>query len=352
MCLILAREPKVELPYENVKHAVLNNPDGWGYIIPDRGKLEIRRHFNPKGTDPDDVYGVLEDNPDSHVFLHLRFCTAGSKNKDNVHPFPALTQRKDGMQVWLMHNGTVNEFKPAAKDHFSDTYHFTDKVVTPLLRRVVGFTGKKALLQDPFVNQVIEKFANNWSKFLLVDNYGNFTTVGEGVQKEGYWLSNEYSFTPRYREPVKKNTYYHGGAEYSYEDWPPKKTYSYPTANAPKPALAAPAPAPQPDIEDVEYEEVAKDLASPSPFGPLGGDGEATASSTEKDQPPVPTWPDEKKLELVERAKFHEMLGLESYHDLKSLNEQDILDMVTEYPEVMTVLIQDLIWELDNRGKK
>jgi hypothetical protein len=310
MCLILVRDPKVELDFEDIKHAVINNPDGWGYVIPDRGKLEVRRFFDPKGTDPEEVAHVLEDAIDHKVFLHLRFCTAGERSKENVHPFPALQQRKHGMQVWVMHNGTVSEYKNT-KTNLSDTYHFTEQLITPLLQRVMAFTGKKACIKDPLVEAVIDKFSG-WSKFVLIDSYGNHQIIGNGVQRPGYWMSNDYSFRPSYRKTdvATTTTYYGSNWGGAFNDNKPDKAES---------------------VVDVEYEEVADTTENPS-ITPASGQ----ASSTEA------------PFNLEERVKFRELLGFKNLKELCTLSEPEILDLVNEFPEVMTVLIQDLLLALYN----
>jgi hypothetical protein len=320
MCLILIREPNVNLPYDSLKNAVTNNPHGWGYVIPDRGKLEIRRHFDEKGTDPEEVMDVLENYMDKRIFLHLRFCTAGDRSKHNVHPFPALSKRKDGMQVWVMHNGTMSAYRKA-QSTYSDTFHFTNEVINPLLKRVMNYTGKTGLLKDPFVGTVLEKFIDGWSKFVLVDNYGNYTTVGDGVQQPGYWLSNDYSFKPEYRKPAVTTT--------------TPKTFSY------KPGHKTTQ-----NVIDAEYEDVYKGRCMP-PFS-TSTDNICTNDNKEKlsnQVTPLKVSEPQAPLDLEDRVKFSELLGLQSIDDLYGLTESDILDLVTEYPEVMTVLIQDLLYE-------
>lgn len=319
MCLILIREPDVLLDFEDIKRACLNNPHGWGYVIPDRGKLEIRRFYDPKGTDPEEVYTVLDDFMDKQVYLHLRWATHGSRSKANVHPFPALTERKDGMQVWVMHNGTLNSY--SRKGERSDTYHFTDEVITPLLRRFRPALGENLLI-DPFVTQVIEKFSAGWSKFVLIDNYGNHSIIGSGgVQKDGYWLSNEYSFKPEYRTPTNYTPYKHTPS--SYQD-----NYSS-----------------RSQVQTAEYEEVD---SSDNPFrntNPTDGTGQSTKTALIE-----AAWADEEPLEVAAKTQFHETLGLQNLRDLCALSEEDILDMVNEFPEVMAVLIRDLLFELYNKG--
>jgi hypothetical protein len=320
MCLILVRDPDVSLDYNAIKRAVLNNPHGFGYVIPDRGKLEIRRFFNEKGTDPDDVYEVLDEYMDKRIFLHLRYATAGNKDKNNVHPFPALQQRKHGMQAWLMHNGTLNEFSNH-KSNMSDTFHFTETIVTPLLQRAMAYAGKKGCVQDPFVNTVIRKFAG-WSKFVLVDNYGNYSIIGDGSQKKGYWASNDYSFEPDHREP---------------------ETKSYVYKHTPK-------------VVDADYEEIYKYRAESA--YPFRNDTTTTTTKTEStalvsstptvgSTSPTVAWPPEEPLELEQRTRFVEHLGLQSLQDMFTLTEEDLYELIVEYPELMAVGFRDLL--LENR---
>lgn len=336
MCLILVRDPNVQLDFEHIKHAALNNPHGWGYIIPDRGHLEIRRFFNAKGTDPEEVYNVLDENIDKRLFLHLRYATAGSRDKNNVHPFPVLQKRKHGMQAWLMHNGTLNDFS-SHKSRMSDTYHFTEEVVRPLLERSMALRGKTKCINDPFVNKIIEKYSG-WSKFLLVDNYGNYQTIGGGTQKEGYWVSNDYSFQKSYREEKTES-----------------KSYSYPSTCSSKHA-----PTSYPPI-DTEYEDIYRNrVKSGDPFRTTTDSSTKQVPSYIETSPGVfeakkdnnDAWPPEEPLELAEKTKFYELLGLNSLLDLRSFSESDLLDLINEYPDVMAVCVRDLIVELAKYAKE
>jgi hypothetical protein len=205
-------------------------------------------------------------------------------------------------------------------------------VVAPLLERVVAYRGKTKAINDPFVSKILEKYAG-WSKFLLVDSYGNFQTVGGGVQKEGYWVSNDYSFQESYREP-KEN-----------------KTYSYPTYTSPSSSKHAPTTVwSQKDIEDAEYDDMAGwGSKSVAPFQDTTGSAscsspsQASTSTKPLDDDP---WPPDEPLELTEKTKFLELLGLDDLLDLASFGENDLLDMINEYPEVMTVCMRDLVLDL------
>jgi hypothetical protein len=343
MCLILIRDPEVIVDFANIEAAAENNPHGWGYVIPDRGKLEIRRHYDSKGTNPDHVMRVVEDNKDKQLFLHLRFCTHGDRNKANVHPFPAMQKRKDGMQVWVMHNGTVGGFKEAGA--MSDTYHFTQKLINPLLKRFVKYTGKQRLLQDPMLADIIEKYAGGYSKFVLIDEYGNHRIVGDGHSpKDGLWISNEYSFKPKYRYPTvtKKD---------DNDDADDYKTYGYSSQYSANYGQVVKTQA-QKEEEYAEFwpdnSQVYKPPFPREPSASSNGDTNTDDITVTKGSL-VPVNPKlEDPIDLDCKESFCELMGIKDIRELGYLSEDDLFEMVTEYPEHIVLCIRDLLLELDN----
>jgi len=346
MCLILIRNPGVEIDYINIEAAAENNPHGWGYVIPDRGKLEIRRHYDAKGTDPDDVMRVIEDNQNNQLFLHLRFCTHGDKSKANVHPFPALQKRKDGMQVWVMHNGTVAGYKDAGA--LSDTYHFTNKMINPLLRRFMAFNGKEHLLRDPMLGEIIEKYAGSWSKFVLIDEYGNHRIIGDGhVAKPGLWLSNEYSFKPKYRYPKKEEK-----ETTIWEDYQYGNGYSYSTNYGQAYRTQAEKEEEYAEFWPKKDEDDEKTYTPPFPQEATDGgtdDQDGTSYVAKgKELVPISDPKLEEPIDLSTKETFCDLLGLKDIREVAYLSEEDVFELVCEYPEHIVLLIRDLILALDN----
>lgn len=382
MCLILIKEPEYEIDFSRLRTAVVNNPHGWGYVIPDRGKLEIRRFYDKDGTNPDDVAKVLEDAIDQRVFLHLRWATAGNNSKFNCHPFPVLKQRRDGMQVWLMHNGTISDFKGDSQQVESDTHRFTKEIMTPLLQRTMKYTGKKACISDPFVHDIMKKYAGGFSKLVLVDNYGNHSIVGDGTSEEGYWASNDYSFTPGHRQPssgYRSNNYAHAPRG-DYDD--EYKAFSRPQTDIKqgvsyvkneKTGVWEPATSQHkpggfyigPGADKANAEE-AKQRATGSPFvgstSNNDNDGMSQAGFWERYEDEDYYTPTEKAKKQMSKSEKEDdgpldnppkntkkrtsasiLLGLESLEDMCYLAESDILDLVADYPQLMTVLIRDLL---------
>jgi hypothetical protein len=345
MCLILIRDPEVTINYDNIEAAAENNPHGWGYVIPDRGKLEIRRFYDKKGTNPDDIMRVIEDNASQQLFLHLRYCTHGEQSKANVHPFPALQKRKDGMQVWVMHNGTVGGFKEAG--NMSDTYHFTQKLISPLLRRFMKYTGKQRLIHDAMLSDIIEKYAGGWSKFVLIDEYGNHQIIGDGsTPKPGLWLSNEYSFKPKYRYPTKKD-----------DDKDDYKGYGY-SSNYGKVWTNDDVTQ---EKKEEEYAEFWPDTGGFTSYTPPFPSEPSTSTGGEKslalvtDVSAVPQPKHEVVLddpiELEPKETFTEVMGFDDIRELGLLTEDQLFELITEYPEHCVLLIRDLLVELDNAAE-
>lgn len=326
MCLILVRDPKVDLPFNKVQTAVMNNPDGWGYVIPDRGQMEIRRFYSGKNTDPETVAKFLEDNKNQKVYLHLRYATAGTKSKENVHPFPVLTKRKHGVQVMVMHNGTYSAYKKPNQVQ-NDTRLFTEAVLTPILHRFSKNCSKKTLLQDPVVAQVLKKFNEGWSRLVLIDPYGNDLKLGEGHQEDGYWTSNDYSFKEDHRKPVitpseQPDRFYTGYTTWdanskttTYKPWPPKK------------------PTPPAVINSHNI--------TPKETKPL------TSTSAEA----APVLKDTDILSTDEAQTFLEAYGMESWDDFMALTVDDYEELCMDHPELMARCIQDLMFLLYSGGK-
>lgn len=319
MCVIIAREPKTDIDFEKIVSACVVNPDGWGYCIPDRGKLEIRHFFDKDGNDPEQVARLLEEAKDHNVFLHLRFRTAGNTGARFSHPFPVLTQRKHGQQIQLMHNGTLRDFDRNDSD-YPDTFHFAGEVVAPLLERVQKHAGKTKVLYDPFVEQILKKYVGSSSIITLIDSYGNHLTINKdnGNQFDGWWASNKYSFDRAYREPTVhtySSPYY--GPYYNDSHKDKEKEYDKKSKD-------------QKIIDKANEEQVVEKIDSPL----FGKENSALA----KGKATIPDYP-------VNRNRFLDLVSLGDISELNALTYDEIYELCYQYPEHMAILIMDLLEE-------
>ena len=220
MCVIISRNPGIEIDQQKIESACQVNPHGFGISIVDRGKIETIREYKDSGNCSKRVLKILEDAKDQHVFVHLRFSTKGARNVDNCHPFSLF--RGDENEHMFMHNGTLFSY---GDDDVSDSREFAEKLLAPLTEAFYASKGD-ALFTDPAYKEIVEKFRNANSVFTLYDAKGNNLILGSGVQHEGWWSSNDYSFNRYHREPQKDSSEYSpwesgssygdGGGSYKY----------------------------------------------------------------------------------------------------------------------------------------
>lgn len=303
MCVIILRQPNVDIDFEKIKSACIVNPDGWGMVVNDRGKQVVSRHYNPKGNDPEDVARALEEAKNLPVYLHLRYSTAGKKNVDNCHPFLTTMKGDDGISIAFMHNGTVGKFSTT---DMCDSYNFNEKIIRPLLKRIMAFSSPEEALADPLLPLILKEYAGSTSVFTLVDQNDKTLVINEdrGKQFDGWWASNSYSFDRTHREPVSQTR---GSWYYNY------KTNKYESI-----------------VDDEEPFE--KDDVKPSETKKV-----VKISNQPKN---IPT------LEPVET--FCEVAKINDLVEVCKLTEDDIDELIYNYPEKAKLLIRDLLFELYN----
>lgn len=175
MCNIFMLSPGIIPPFDKFQNCVWNNPHGYGVILRANDRLEVKKGFDPKGTDPEEIYRILTDNIDIERYVHVRWATDGTKNLDNTHPFPVYSSNK--RDVYFMHNGVLGEYRPPAANSVlyeddelrdaSDSRRFAEQRLTPLLLKMKGANGS-ADIEDPTFQDVVEKFWQLGSKGLLI----------------------------------------------------------------------------------------------------------------------------------------------------------------------------------------
>lgn len=331
MCVIIHRKPGISIPFDKLKSACVVNADGMGLIAIDRGKLELRKHFEKKGNDPDTLAKFLEEAKDLHVYAHLRFRTKGATDKSNVHPFGILKSKKHGIDVQFMHNGTLSDFGTA---EVCDSKHFAKSFLTPLSEKLLKAVEPNQLLHDSTYCTILEKYAGRSSVFLLADNLGNHRIVNydNGKEFEGWWASNEYSFNRSHREKDDGPTYYDYGKRRSYwtdTNWKDDKYWERDSVQTETKKVVSLPPVPNNaggnsrpafnddipfDTEEKEVKEVAK---------------KHTINPT-----------------LPKRERFIDVAKIDDLADVTQLSMEQIKDLVDDYPEEAAMLIRDLIKEL------
>lgn len=309
MCVIIAKKPGIEIPFEMLKSACMVNSDGWGLASVDRGVVSIQRGCDPKGNDPENIARALEQSKDIPAYLHLRFRTHGPVDLENTHPFETLNKAEHGMSVFFMHNGTMHEFS-GHNSNRSDSYWFNERIVRPLLVRCSAYDDAEQVLKTPFVAEILKHYAGTANKFVLLDHFGNSMVINKshGKEYEFGWASNEYSFRHASEDKKDKHVYYHG--------------YRPPVKKPANDELSLGDTKLQADAEDLKRAFSDKD-------------------KTKRQELPC----------ITLRPSFVDLAGLKKLEEVTSLSEEDILQMVVHFPEIAATLIMDLILELYNAGK-
>ena len=341
MCVIIKREPKILIPEDKIISACHVNPDGYGFSIVDRDRLETIKIHNAKGNDSTEILKRLEDAKDHLVYLHLRYTTAGKTNEENCHPFEVF--KGDNFEVQFMHNGTLSKFAKGVTDNHSDTWHFNEEILKPMIRAFYEVDGAGVLL-NPVVAKILAEFKGA-SAFMLYDNEGNTLAVENSACKQfdGWWASNEYSFNRSHREPVKTScdtgstryeSYYYGG----YADYDHYDTYDYNTRS--KTTSATTAVKETKPVATV-LEKTTRDECKKVGYAIMQAKKQGILPRTLT--PPS------------QRLTFLEMAELSDLKDIMTMTEGDIYDLVEELPLAATALVMDLIhalYEKDQAAKR
>lgn len=315
MCVIIYREPKITIPFAKLESACKVNADGMGVVVHDRGKIEVRKFFDPKGNDPDVLAKYLEQAKDNYVYVHLRYKTRGATDKDNVHPFGVLTQKKHGFDMQFMHNGTLSDFGNAKT---CDSKDFAKSFLQPLAERFLKAMDKEKVIHDPVFVSILEKYAGKASVFLLNDSYGSHQIINfaNGKEFDGWWASNEYSFNQHHRT----NTSYSSPGWDRKQHW--KDDSFWDEKNTTKPTVVS-LPTPKQDTPPFDDEpDVTKEVANKSTTNPTS---------------------------LPRRRQFIEEAKLSSLADVCHFSYDDVCDLIDDFPEDAAMLICDLIYELWGR---
>jgi len=303
MCVIIHREPNVIIPEDKIVSACVTNPDGFGLSVLNDDRLETFKFKEEGGNNPKDVLKALEDAKDKHVYLHLRYTTAGKTNELNCHPFQVF--KGDNYEVQFMHNGTLGAFSKGRDHDHSDTWHFNEEILKPTIRAFYEVEGAGVLL-SPVVKAILSEFKGG-SVFYLYDNEGNKLRLENSACKqfEGWWASNEYSFNRHHRLPYTADTPTHKGTACAV-----KNTNVYKGASFPLPA------------SNIAVEEAKKLKVSMSTLTPP-----------------------------KDRLTFLDMANLDELSEVSCLTEEEIFCICDEYPIQATALIMDLIYEMYQKDK-
>lgn len=184
MCLIIHKPAGHKFDRDIVHNAAILNPDGFGFMWIDNGKVEAYKSTDMRLID--DVLDGLDLHQNVDIGLHLRYATHGSVSNVNCHPF--VSQRK---RHGIMHNGVVRNVVLSGDE--SDTSAFCRQIAFPALKRHDLSTA---------ATQIAESHGDG-NKMLIASADGHFTRTGSWTERDGQFYSNGSSFYNWFAEPKR-----------------------------------------------------------------------------------------------------------------------------------------------------
>ena len=165
MCVIIYKPANKTLPTQELEQAYWHNADGVGIAVRTAGKIHVKKHVWTLSEFLEEWQAVA----DQEVLLHFRYATLGTVNAENCHPFVV------GPLV-VAHNGHIQGY---GNTRVSDTRHWCDQWLAPLVRKRYTVQGIASLMREEFPTQ----------RFALLPVHGEPQLIG-GAWHNGAWYSN------------------------------------------------------------------------------------------------------------------------------------------------------------------
>jgi len=196
MCIIVVKPKNKEIQDKKIlERCFAINRDGAGYMYVNKEKkVVIKKGFM---TFEDFYKSVMKDYEENNLekqnlIMHFRIGTSGKNKLGCTHPFPITDNMNDleltscKTNIGICHNGIIQGFNSYA-NQYSDTELYIATVITPIIR--LNLQAYK--FKD--VQELILKTTN--SKWAILDKNDKYYLIGQFIEDNGYFYSNE-SFRP------------------------------------------------------------------------------------------------------------------------------------------------------------
>lgn len=174
-----------------------SNPHGLGVMYPStKHGLRIRKVVPKSVVEARQFITQLPDD-DRNLVMHFRWKTSGNVDHDNAHPFVVLPR-----QMAMTHNGVLH-ISTKSDETKCDSRHYIDRVLRPQLEKfpeLVTVDEWRALIGDDIGES---------NRFVFMDASGqmHFVNKHTGIEHDGLWIANTYSFDASLLIPGYKAKY-------------------------------------------------------------------------------------------------------------------------------------------------
>lgn len=197
MCQIIYVPPKGFFPWEHLKTIYDNNPDGFGMMWIEDGKVQYLKGL----LSLNEIAKIIKHGPKTGVAYHFRYATRGIVDSENCHPFIIADD------VGMMHNGTIANL--ASDGGASDTAKFAEA-----LRYIYHAHDADYLFSSMFVD-VAEDLIGSSNRVLFMGfdnetgkrrvrflNRGRWAKLTSGERE--VLLANSYTLQPGFRKQQRE----------------------------------------------------------------------------------------------------------------------------------------------------
>lgn len=190
MCIIAIKPQGMPLQDETTLRGMFaRNPHGAGFMFPQNGRVEIRKGFMTYDAFRGALRNVLnalgEDTP---IVMHFRITTHGGTCPENTHPFPLtndiaeLKRTSTHADIGVAHNGIIR-ITPRDKS-VSDTQEYIASVLAGVARKNPRFY-RTARIRNGIRDTI------NGSRMCFMNGTGDIVRIGDWIESDGYWYSND-----------------------------------------------------------------------------------------------------------------------------------------------------------------
>jgi hypothetical protein len=194
MCVIIYKPASITFPKQDIEAALHHNSDGFGYMFVDDGRVLTSRTTK---IGADEIMGIFKQNMKKDTFYHLRHRTHGDVSEENCHPFEVMNKEQHGVDLFMMHNGTIPKFGSNAGGK-SDTLDYIEQVLQPILQE-----NPKLLFNTSFQKHMLLPSIGGWSRIAFLNSEGEQLIVRkeDGKTRHGCWVSNDSYFSLPQNQP-------------------------------------------------------------------------------------------------------------------------------------------------------
>jgi len=199
MCIAIVKTKNAKISRKHLENSAQSNPDGFGIAWTDGQRL--RTFKTMKAGEWIDKVMSLEK---SIAIIHARITTHGATDLENCHPF------RVSKGLAFIHNGCL-PISTADKPTRSDTWHFNQKVMQPLVRDTGGITAPLVEMLHEYAKGSKLCFLSYTGKFIIINETAGHWAGGVWYSNTSYktgndwWKTGNYTCPPSYygRSPVQ-----------------------------------------------------------------------------------------------------------------------------------------------------